>query len=215
MQGRAVVTFVVLLVGIVGAVYGALCLLLYVQQDTFIFYPVRNDPALVKRWQARRVEIPTPDTIIEGWWAQNDSATDDVTIIYFGGNAEDVLYTAEAAQRFNARRILVTNYRGYGGTPGQPSETALLNDALAIYDYAAKQPGVSGDDIVVIGRSLGSGVATYLAANRVVRGVVLITPYDSLAGVAQAHFPYFRVRLLLKHRYPSRPLDGWKPMLEQ
>lgn len=130
-----------------------------------------------------------------------------MTLVYFGGNAEDVLYTAENAGRFSARRMLVTNYRGYGSTPGRPSEAALCKDALTIYDYAVKQTGISADSVVV-GRSLGSGVAVYVAANRPVRGAVLITPYESMAAVAQAQYPYCPVQYLLKHKFASDQLAG-------
>jgi pimeloyl-ACP methyl ester carboxylesterase len=180
-----------------------LCILLYAMQDDMIFFRVDNDSELKKQWQAQRVEIAAGDVTVEGWWADNVSATNNVTLLYFGGNAEDVLYTAESAGRFNARRMLVTNYRGYGATPGTPSEQALFQDALAVYDFAVKQPGVSAENIVVVGRSLGSGVASYVAANRQVLGLVLVTPYDSMAAVAQGHYPYFPVRLLLKHPFST------------
>lgn len=189
-------------IAVAAGFYALLCALLYAQQDGFIFFRVANDPLLVQRWQSRRVEIPG-EVRIEGWWAEGGDAASSVTLLYFGGNAEDVLYTAETAKALSAKRMLIANYRGYGNTPGEPGERALFQDALAIYDYAVKQPGVSADRIVAMGRSLGSGVATYLAANRKVHAVVLITPYDSMAAVGQGHYPFFPVRRLLKHKFPS------------
>jgi pimeloyl-ACP methyl ester carboxylesterase len=123
-------------------------------------------------------------------------------LIYFGGNAEDVLYTASTAREFDVRRMLVVNYRGYGGTPGKPSQAALYEDALAIYDYVVANE-IAANEIVVMGRSLGSGLAAMLAAERTVRGAILITPYDSLVEVAARHYPMFPVRLLLKHPFDS------------
>jgi pimeloyl-ACP methyl ester carboxylesterase len=196
--------FIAISTGLVGALYMVFCILLYAMQDDMVFYRVGNDAALRKQWQAKRVEIPAGDVAIEGWWAENANAG-NVTLLYFGGNAEDVLYMAEGAGRFNAR-VLLTNYRGYGATPGRPSEQALLKDSLAVYDYAVTQASVSADNIIVMGRSLGSGVAAHIAANRPVRGAVLITPYDSMASVAQAHYRYFPVRLLLKHQFASDKL---------
>jgi fermentation-respiration switch protein FrsA (DUF1100 family) len=207
---RSMVQFLVFSVGFLATVYVAICALLYFQQDNLIFYRVTNDSVLARKWQSSRVEIATPETTIEGWWIDNPAAKNDVTILYFGGNAEDVLYTADSAASIGARRLLVANYRGYGGTPGKPSENALLADALAIYDYALQQPGVSADKIVVMGRSLGSGVATHIAANRPVRSVVLVTPYDSMAAVGQGHYRFLPVRLLLKHKFPS---DEWAPKI--
>ena len=63
-----------------------------------------------------------------------ESAGDDAAVVlYFGGNAEDVLYTAQ--RRTSARALVVVNYRGYGGSTGEPGQQALYDDGLAIYDY--------------------------------------------------------------------------------
>jgi uncharacterized protein len=202
---RAAMIAVLGVVAVAAGFYALLCLLLYTQQSSFIFFRVANDPLLVERWRPRRVEIPGPVSI-EGWWAEGGNPTSPITMIYFGGNAEDVLYTAETAKAFDVGRVLATNYRGYGKTPGTPGEQALFEDALAIYDYAVTQPGVSANDIVVMGRSLGSGVATHLAAHRRVRSVVLVTPYDSMAAVGQGHYSIFPVRWLLKHKFESDKL---------
>ena len=203
MKRRRMVMSILFIIGAIGSIYLALCAFLYVKQDDFIFYRVANDPALVKRWQAKRVEIATSETTIEGWWSDNPDTVSNAVVLYFGGNAEDVLYAAQSAAKFNARHMLVTNYRGYGATRGRPNQQALLADALAIYDYAVMQPGVSANNIVVMGRSLGSGVATYLAASRPVRGVVLVTPYDSLVSVAQDHYRYVPIQWLLKSPMPA------------
>ena len=97
------------------------------------------------------------------------------------------------------RSLYLPHYRGYGGSAGSPSEAALFADALAVYDMVRN----THDDIAVMGRSLGSGVATYLAAHRSVSRLVLVTPFDSLATVAAGHYPFFPVRLLLRDRFDS------------
>jgi pimeloyl-ACP methyl ester carboxylesterase len=188
------------------SVFILLCAFLYTQQERFIFFPLKNDVALARAWQAQRVEIASGDTKVEGWWADNSAATAATVILYFGGNGEDVLYAAASAHELHARRLLVTNYRGYGASQGNPGQAALFEDALAIYDYALQQPGMKACDIVVMGRSLGSGVATYLAANRPVRSVILVTPFDSILAIAKEHYPFFPVSLLLRHPFPSDTL---------
>ena len=125
---------------------------------------------------AQRIEIETADAKLEGWWIENAQATTPAVILYFGGNAEDVLYTASTARQIDARAVVVVNYRGYGGSTGKPGQKALYDDGLAIYDYAIKR-GVPAEHIVVMGRSLGSGVASMLAGARPVRAAILITPY--------------------------------------
>jgi len=201
---KKIMGFLVFAVGFVAILFLVACAFLYYQQDNIVFYPVKTDPGAAQRWRDHRVEIATDTGRIEGWWLEKPESNSRTVILYFGGNAEEVLSSAvHSLSHWDVRRMLVTNYRGYGGTPGQPSQDALFGDALAVYDYAAKQSGIMAGDLVVVGRSLGSGVATYVAANRPVRGVVLITPFDSLQGVAKALYPLLPVGLLLKHPFRS------------
>jgi uncharacterized protein len=188
--------------GIAGIVFLAFCLLLWWRQENFLFHPRPNDALLRKQWHVHRVEIPSADIALEGWWADNPAASNAAVIVYFGGNGEDILYTATTARHIDARRALFVNYRGYGGTPGKPTQKALFEDALAIYDYVVAS-GVAPENIVVMGRSLGSGVATMLAATRRVRGAILVTPYDSIAAVAARHYAFLPVRMLLRHPFPA------------
>lgn len=199
---RPMLTTLLVLIGVALGFYVLMCAFLYFEQDRVLFHPLPNDRALVERWAPHRVEIPSGNHALEGWWANNSASTSNLVAIYFGGNAEDVLFTASTVERFDVSRMLVVNYRGYGRSPGTPSQDALYEDALAIYDYVIAS-GVAPSNIVVMGRSLGSGLASMLAAEREVRAAILITPYDSLTEVAAHHYPFFPVRLLLKHPFDS------------
>ena len=86
--------------------------------------------------------------------------------------------------------MLLVNYRGYGHSEGRPSEARLFADAVRLYDWAAGQAGVDARRSVGMGRSLGSGVAIYLATQRTLAGLVLVTPFDSITAVAQRHYPF-------------------------
>ena len=121
-------------------------------------------------------------------------------LIYFGGNAENVADNfAEFDRLFAGYTVYLANYRGYGGSSGQPSENALLTDAVSLFDAVeAEHPAIA-----VIGRSLGSAVAIHLAARRPVTRLLLITPFASLTGVARAHYFYLPVSRLLKDRYEN------------
>jgi pimeloyl-ACP methyl ester carboxylesterase len=140
---------------------------------------------------------------LRGWLAKEKHPAPAPLVIYFGGNAEEVSWLASVADQFGGWSLLFLNYRGYGGSEGKPGERELFADALAIYDYAVKRPDVMPERVVVMGRSLGSGVAVYLAANRPTRGVILVTPYDSVTAVAKRHFPYLPVRWLIRHPFDS------------
>ena len=121
-------------------------------------------------------------------------------LLYFGGNGEAVIGNAESfASEFPDITIYLFNYRGYGGSSGSASESAIYADATAFYQSIKP----NHKDISVAGRSLGSGIATYLAASQPMHKVVLITPYDSILNVAKKRFLFFPVSLLLKDKYES------------
>jgi len=119
-------------------------------------------------------------------------------IIYFGGNAEAVVYTASDFERlFAGYTVYLFNYRGYGGSSGQPTEQGVFSDALVLYNQIC----ANHSSISAIGRSLGSGVAAYLASARDIHRLVLVTPYDSILRVAQRRFPIYPLKLLLLDHY--------------
>ena len=122
------------------------------------------------------------------------------TIIYFGGNAESVIFNEQPFRKnFPDHTFYLMNYRAYGGSSGNPSEQALFSDALALFDRVVKKH----ESVSAFGRSLGSGVASYLATQREIEALALITPYDSIASVAQKRIPFYPVKLLLNDHYNS------------
>ena len=123
-------------------------------------------------------------------------------VVYFGGNAEEVSWMlAQGSSKTPGAGWLLVDYRGYGSSAGKPSESALVSDALTWHDHARQ--ALAAGQIVVFGRSLGSGVAVQLAASRPVSGVILVAPFDSLTNVARYHYPYLPVRWMLRHPFNS------------
>ena len=127
-------------------------------------------------------------------------------VLYFGGNAEEVSWMLDELGDAPGASWMLVDYRGYGLSEGSPGEAALIADGLQWHDHVAALPGVDSKRVFVFGRSLGSGVAVALAAQRPVAGVILATPYDSLASVAKRYYWYLPVDLLLKHRFDSLAL---------
>ena len=181
------------LLWIVAGIYVALCGYMFAMQRSQIYYPtpttfhpsaeamgIENDGATLRVWRVSR----------EGPKA----------LIYFGGNAEDVSGNIDAfSGSFPDHSLYLVNYRGYGGSSGKPTESALLADAVVIFDKLRSHHA----QIAVMGRSLGSGVATHVASIRDVEKLVLVTPFDSLAKVAQSHFRFLPVGALMLDRYDS------------
>lgn len=184
---------VVLLAGL--AVYAAACLALFLAQRSFIYYP----PAVPMFPAPKTSTLELPGAVVR---VSERPLRGDRAVIYFGGNAEDVSASLPVLNvAFPDHALYLPHYRGYLGSSGKPTEKALVADALALFDRVAAEHR----EIVVIGRSLGSGVAVQLASRRQVKKLVLITPFDSLAALGARHFPYFPVRWLLRDRY-----DSWR-----
>jgi pimeloyl-ACP methyl ester carboxylesterase len=122
-------------------------------------------------------------------------------LIYFGGNMEDVAWSLPLfTKMFPDYAIYLPHYRGYSDSTGEPSEPALHDDALALFDKVVYP---QHQHIVVVGRSLGSGVAARLASQRPIAKLVLITPFDSILNVAQGKFPPFPINWLLIDKFES------------
>jgi pimeloyl-ACP methyl ester carboxylesterase len=179
---------------------------LFFSQERLIFFPqplplggVRLAPGV------EEVELRADDgTLLHGWFARPaDAAPRAPLIIYFGGNAEEVSWMLDAAPRMPGHAFLAINYRGYGRSEGRPGERELFADALVVHRYAVSRADVDGEAIHAFGRSLGSGVAVHLAAERPLAGVVLVTPFDSLTAVAQSLFPFLPVQWMLRHPFDS------------
>lgn len=181
-------------------------ILLYLFQGRMIFFPQPTAPGNQSRYAAHEISVRHDDITLTGWFFKNDIGPGQPLIIYYGGNAEDVSLNFVDLGRFNTRSFLFMNYRGYGQSDGRPSERTLLDDARFIFDHVLATEGIDPAHVVLMGRSLGSGVAVHVAAKRKVGGVILVTPFDSLVNVARAHYPIFPVGLMLKHRFDSAAL---------
>jgi pimeloyl-ACP methyl ester carboxylesterase len=178
---------------IAAVVYMAACAALFFLQRSLIYFPQpgrAGNPA-----STMSLPVEGADLLVSVRLHNGPDA-----LIYFGGNAEDVSASLPAFSRaFSDRAIYLLHYRGYGGSSGRPSEEAFQKDALALFDKVhAEHPNV-----VVVGRSLGSGVAIRLASQRPASRLILVTPYDSIGELAARQFPYFPVRWLLIDKYES------------
>ena len=191
------------------AVFVGLCAALYLFQEQLIFLrrPLADDDRHVVRLLQGTAEIRIrahDGTRLHGWLRHTVEETQSRgLVIYFGGNAEEVSGQMHDAPMLAPWSVAAVNYRGYGLSEGRPSEAALAADALAIYDWLAEHDDIDPNRIVVLGRSLGSGIAVQLAANRPVRAVVLVSPFDSLRSIARKQYPFVPVSLLLEHPFDS------------
>jgi fermentation-respiration switch protein FrsA (DUF1100 family) len=124
-------------------------------------------------------------------------------VLFFHGNAGDLSRWGILAEYFVEKQydVLVMDYRTYGKSKGKLSEEALYSDAKFCYDYLKTR--YDENEIIVYGRSLGSGLATNIASKNNPKQVILETPYYSILDVAQLRFPIFPVKQLLKYKLLS------------
>jgi len=185
---------VTLLGGGVLFLYAAMGALLYSQQRELIYFP--TPPAEIDQYELREITAGSGDTI-QVWRRNTGKAR---ALIYLGGNAESLQATGALLRTlFPEYAIYLPLYPGYAGAPGEPNEQSLYDEALALYDDIEGRHS----EISVIGRSLGSGVATYLAAERPLHKLALVTPFDSMQSLAQEVIPIYPMGLMLRDKYDS------------
>ena len=126
------------------------------------------------------------------------------TIVVFHGNGGWCVDRTAYVDAITRRgfRVFLYEYPGYGGRPGRPSEAAIVPDARALVrslDQAGYGP------VYVWGESLGAGVAAAACADPTlpVHGLTLAMPWDNIANVGLAFYPYLPVRLLMIDKYDS------------
>jgi pimeloyl-ACP methyl ester carboxylesterase len=158
--------------------------------------------------RAERLSVRTADGhSLEGILIPPDEPDAHKTLILgFGGNAWNGQDVAEYLHElFPGRDVVVFHYRGYPPSTGSPSAEALIADAPLVYDAAVAR--TKPDKIVAVGFSIGTGVAAQLAASRKLDGLILVTPFDSLKGVAQAMYPWLPIGPYFDHE-----IDAVAPM---
>ena len=96
------------------------------------------------------------------------------------------------------------NYRGYGNSYGHPTKDDLLADALAIYDHMISQSGISPSQIYLMGRSLGASIAAYVASQRQVGGIILVTPFDSVENLVKTLFRWLPMSRFFKESFDTQ-----------
>lgn len=189
--------------------YGGLCALLYFNQDDLLFHPQPKSMARISEILTNHPDFDTLTIVMKdgnrtcGYASRDTSPEKLPLVLYFGGNAEEVSHLMDKKDYFPNTQIVLINYRGFGLSQGQISEQTMFSDALEVYDKMMMNPKLDAGHVFVIGRSIGTGVATYLSAQRNVKATILITPYDNMCDVAFEKYPFVPIQILLKHPFRS------------
>ncbi|MBU1306722.1 MAG: alpha/beta hydrolase [Alphaproteobacteria bacterium] len=181
--------------------YGGVVGYMYVNQRALQYEPQGVITALADTplTGARTVAIPSGDGVINGWYQAPQPGKP--LIIYYKGNSGSFSKEYERYVQFVADGygFLAFDYRGFPLSPGDVNQAGILEDATSAFDWAAGQ----GVPIVIWGRSLGTGPATYVASVRDARALLLETPFLSAVTVAAERYPFLPVALVMQDQFPS------------
>lgn len=181
---------IVISIGVVG--YLVFASLLFVYQRQFLYAPTAASPHVFPV-ESVDVEGDRIDLLVL-------NSGKEKAILYFPGNAESVASSAPLmAQALPEYSIYMMNYPGYATSTGAPSEKAIYAASNALFERINSRHST----VSILGRSLGTGVATYLSSREDIAKLALITPFDSITNIAQKRFPFFPISFLLKDRFDS------------
>lgn len=190
--------------------YAVVVVCAYFFQSYLIYHPDRNPPGHPRLYhlgeQVLEMNVVTEDNVaLFGWWT-NPHRKSKPAIVYFHGNGGNRGIRSKTIYPFMQQDygVLLTEYRGYAGNNGTPSEEGLYKDARAFMDWLLKTQKYRERDIILYGESLGAGVALQMATEYPgIRALILEAPFTTLLDLGEYHYPWLPVKYLLKEKYDN------------
>ena len=183
-------------------IYLIIAAIMFFAQTALIFPGTSVAPAGPPPPGTERLELAAPTGhVLHGVHippTERQAGDEKLLIVGFAGNASNAADAAEFLhQMFPEADVAAFHYRGYTPSTGETGAAALQEDALLVHDYLRER--LRPERVVAVGMSIGGGVAAYLAGHRPLDGLILVTPFDSLAALSAGHYPWLPVRLMLRH----------------
>lgn len=189
------------IVGISALAYVLLCVVAYKVQEYFIFKPEKLAADFEYKYDDPFEELffePEPGAVINGlrFYEENPKGL----VIYFHGNTRSIKGWSKYARDFTQHNfdVLMVDYRGFGKSTGKRSESALKKDAQHVYNHMRANYGYQEENIIIYGRSLGSGFACKLASANKPRMLILDAPYYSFSHMTSRFLPFLPVAFILR-----------------
>jgi fermentation-respiration switch protein FrsA (DUF1100 family) len=196
---RTAITVAAILLAIIGIVWAL--------QRKLIYFPSAfvPEPQSIGLAGVVPVSFPTSDGLTLNGWFVTRTAAPRFVVLVFNGNAGNRAHRAPFADALARLGLaaLIFDYRGFGGNPGTPTEQGLTLDARAARRYLLTRPDVDATRLVYFGESLGTAVATELAAEYPPAGLILRSPFTSMTAVGQHHYTWLPVGWLLRDRFAT------------
>lgn len=189
--------FPLLLLYILGGV------VLYLFQRDFVFTGRYSAPKqdLYKKLESWVRTFEVDGEKLQGWFINRPHTP---LIVFFGGNGDDVSRTVKEFLTWTDYSYLTVNYRSFGYSTGSPSEEKFINDGKTIIESILKETGRTPDQLILIGESLGSGVAVGVAARLPKIGkLLLLVPFDNLHSVAAERIPFYPISWMIRDKFSS------------
>ncbi len=185
------------------AVYGGLCLAVFIFQARLVFLPSRAIAATPARvgLDYEDVWLEASDGVrIHGWYIPHPQPRG--TLLFFHGNAGNIGDRLESIAIFHRLNlnVLIIDYHGYGKSEGSPGEAESYRDAEAAWRHLVEARSIPPETIALFGRSLGGCVAAWLAARVEPAGLILESTFTSVPDMAAKVYPFLPVRLLARIR---------------
>ena len=188
--------------------YAAVLVLVFLFQSRLVFYPgvgreaVGTPDSHGLPYEAVAVRTADGETL-DAWWVPVDDARG--TVLFFHGNAGNISHRLAYLPMFHGFRYstLIVDYRGYGKSTGTPSEEGTYQDAQAAWNYVRDVRAARPQDVVIVGESLGGGVASWLAARVSPGGLVLLSTFTSATSLGADVYWFLPVRLLSRFGYDN------------
>ena len=195
----------ILLLLILISIYLFILISTYLFQRNLLYHPTENnysgDKLIVS---VEKIKIKTRSNIELLSWYHKKNINDYKTILFLHGNAgslENRIHKINNFKDLNVNFLLLA-WRGFSGNKGSPTEQNLYEDAWSAIKWL-KSEGIKESNIIIYGESLGTGVATEIAQNKNLAGVILESPFTSMIDAGKTKYPYLPVKFLLKDKYES------------
>jgi len=195
---------------LIAACYAAIMVLVFAFQHRLVYFPMQGRyvaTPMARGLMFERVTVQAEDgVLLAAWWipAPGGVAARG-TVLLFHGNAGNMEHRIDYAVMFGGMgfNALLMDYRGYGESAGEPSEAGTYRDGAATWAWLTDLRGIQPSDIVLFGESMGGGVATWLAAQKRPRALILASTFTSVPDLGGEIYPWLPVRWISRIQYDN------------